>query len=142
MNISTIMTGDTTQTEFNGALAYIYRLDGIMKNLNQVTAMRSSEAGHMLQLLRTNYNLLNDLFKELYPKMKEDKSNMAKDHLDASERLKEYLEFAQVQFERNGTISPEIEKIFDRWEIELRHFAEKKGLLAPDKSGAGEAAYG
>jgi hypothetical protein len=130
---------ELAQTEFNGAVAYIYRLDAIMKKLNEVTAARTNDAQRMVYLLRINYNLLNDLFKELYPKME---GQIALDHLEASTKLKEILEAAINNFERRGQLNNELESQFDRWEIELRQFADKKGLLAPDKKGAGQAAYG
>jgi hypothetical protein len=130
---------ELAQTEFNGAVAYIYRLDAIMKKLNEVTAARTNDAQRMVYLLRINYNLLNDLFKELYPKME---GQIALDHLEASTKLKEILEAAINNFERRGQLNNELESQFDRWEIELRQFADKKGLLAPDKRGAGQAAYG
>lgn len=130
---------ELAQTEFNGAVAYIYRLDAIMKKLNEVTAARTNDAQKMIYLLRINYNLLNDLFKELYPKME---GEVATNHLEASIEMKKLLEEVTNNFEKRGQLSNEIETTFDRWEIELRQFADKKGLLAPDKRGAGQAAYG
>lgn len=127
---------ELTQTQYHGGFFYIERIHKILINLNEVTARRTNNATQMINDLRLNYNLLNDLFKELSAKMNKP---LRDEHIMASETLKKKLEIITKDFQRTKQVPMELELKLDGWEVELRSFAEKKGLLVPDKMSPGEA---
>lgn len=127
---------ELAQAQFHGGFFYIERIHKILLRLNEVTARRNNDAAQMAADLRVNYNLLNDLFKELSGKM--DKKIRA-EHLEAAQLLKNDLEKTVNTYKTERTIPAKFEQKLDGWELELRQFAEKKGLLVPDKMSPGEA---
>lgn len=127
---------EVTQTQYHGGFFYIERIHKILMALNSITARRSNNAAQMAEDLRLNYNLLNDLFKELSPKMKD---KYKEEHTEAANKLKDEFESAIKTYARNHTIPSGYEKRLDAWERELRAFAEKKGLLVPDKMSPADA---
>lgn len=124
------------QTQFHGGFFYIQRIHRILLALDEITARRTDVAGDMAGLLRLNYNILNALFKELSPKMDE---KLRTKHIEAADILKKELEENIKKYSKEKTMSMELEKKFDGWERELKIFAEKKGLLVPDKMSPGDA---
>lgn len=130
------MEFNSGQAQFHGGFFYIERIHKILMAINEITARRNDNAAHMASYLRVNYNLLNDLFKELSGKMPD---KLKKDHLEASQIIKTKLEKVIKDYKTKKEIPMELELLLDGWEVELRAFAEKKGLLVPDKMSPGDA---
>lgn len=116
---------DSEQGTFNQALAYLLRLDIILKQLD----MASVANDH-----KKKYRLLFVFYKELHPMMnKKDKEEHGKFLTEVKRKFKLYDEAIK---KGKNKVPAETFDCLDNWEIELRDLMSSKGLLMPRKDDA------
>jgi len=126
------------QTKFHGAFFYTERLHRILVSIMQSKGTRSDNAADIIKNIREYYNLLNCLYSELSAKMTD---AQRVEHFDTSTHLLKQVEIIKKEYNKTKKISILVYTQFDQWDVELRAFADKKGLIVPDKDSAAFAAY-
>ena len=121
------------QAEFNQGIAYLMRMDEILKMID-VASIEGNIGKH--------YRLLNTLYKELYPMLvgKTDKKTKVTD----LELVKEFESMRQVVLHaiNNNLARNLVGEYLDAWEKELRKVMQEKGLNMPRKDDPGYAMLG
>jgi len=131
---------------FHGGFNYLDRIDKILRALDMITVpdpngyipQDGTLNGLSMRTHEMRLSLLQNLFKELYPKMG---TKEKQEHKEASIKIKKIFydclkNHRQQRSKGVGLFS----NYFDDWELELRDCVERKGLLMPSAKGALEAA--
>lgn len=128
---------------WHGGATFIERLDILFRYLdatwipieylqNRVPTFKGLTYNQYEKIL----SLLSSLFRELSPKMEPELRNKHN-----SMKIKaENLFYSESNNFRSRMINTNFTEIFNNWELELRAFAESKGLIMPEKRGGLDAA--
>lgn len=123
---------------FHGGFQYLERIHHILQALDycsvgDITAETHSLRGLTARQYEKRLSLLKVLFRELSPKMTEEQKEYnfkVQLFLDG-----EFQKVRDVLARGGGHVSTRFMTYFDAWEIELRSFADEKGLLMAEKRG-------
>lgn len=133
------------KTIYHGGFEYLLRIDVILKCLDDSLIPNPLDRDIKLKGIsidRYFYRLqiLKALFFELSPKMIK---KVLEIHLDYKKKAGVEFDIALAQIGKgNKQINCHFIEIFDEWELKLRRFADKKGLLMPEKSSGISATVG
>jgi len=111
------------QGEFNQAIAYLYRLDDILKTLNYASMNKQYD---------TKFDCLFVFYKELYPMMNV-KDRQRHNEMAWVVRSK-YEEYKRALKLGKTRISTEAIDVMDMWDADLRDCMHAKGMLMPKKT--------
>lgn len=115
---------EADESEFNAAIATLYRIDELKKFLALATVNED-------QLMHFKY--LRAYYKELESSMnKEDKQRQYTNYTELSSK---YMYRKQCIMNKRK-VAPNISPELDKWELELRNLEQKYGLNLPKKKDA------
>ena len=119
---------DSEQGTFNQAIAYLLRLDVVLKQLDMASVAND---------YKKIYRLLFVFYKELHPMMNDKDKKTHKEHiLEVKKKFKVYDDAIK---NKKNKVPAETFDCLDAWEIELRDLMSSKGLLMPKKDDASNA---
>lgn len=127
------------KTLYHGGFSFLDRIHRIFMCLDEVSIEREVTLGtdKAPSVWRQNFSLLNVLFKELQPKME---TAEREKYFNALKIIQNELSKACRDYRNNNRANMVFFSYFDEYEMELRIFAESKGLLMPSKPNEAGAA--
>ena len=121
--------GSDEKVIFNQAVAFLMRLDDIMKHLNYYRLYKEPEK---------SYELTNSLFIELSSEMHDKKPEILVKHQEYRQNVRKVYNKFQV----NGMSMIVLYDYLNAWEIEMRKFMQLRGLIMPKRGDPGQALGG
>ena len=127
---------DEKKSKYHGSLDYLQRLNQICIYLNGISIYEPKEntLSARINLWKSHYKLLKDFFKELSPLMDSDEYQHNIEIRNSFEIY--FLKIERQRIISAGTIlGPKITNLtlkLDDWEMQLRSFQARRGLLMPD----------
>ena len=121
--------GSDEKVIFNQAVAFLMRLDDIMKHLNYYRLYKEPEK---------SYELTNSLFIELSSEMHDKKPDILISHQEYKQKVRQVYN----KFQANGMSVIVLYDYLNAWEIEMRKFMQLRGLIMPKRGDPGQALGG
>lgn len=113
-----------SKAQFNGSVLKLFRINDLVKKINECTSLRSNYTGiNLLKLYKVQFANLEALYKELSSEIKSEKDRDK--HFDKMITLKNKI----------NSLKPFKDKVdvswvneMDKWEIDLRQIQKERGL--------------
>jgi len=131
-----------SQTEFNAAVASLERMHGLLNECNEYSRL-CRVSGYNVKLLTMWRDTISALYREVSPKLKEPEKNRISTLYDLGKELGNIRVRVDTREGYYFKIDPDVFskywQIFHKVELLLRYYADKKGMLIPNKMGFGDS---